>query len=48
MYIPTAGPPIAYKWYQILLKSQKFMDEQIILLVNVGCISKGLSLLAAQ
>ena len=40
--IPTTGPPIAHKPYPIPLKYQKFMDEEIRLLENAGCISKSL------
>ena len=43
MDTPTAGLPVAYKPYPIPLKYQKFVDEDITLLENVGCISKSLS-----
>ena len=43
MGIPTTGPPIAQKPYPILLKYQKFIDEEIRLLENAGGISKSLS-----
>ena len=44
MNIPTAGLPIACKSYPIPFKYQKFINEEIWLLENAGCISKGLSL----
>ena len=40
---PTAGPPFTYKMYPIPLKYQMFVDEEIRLLENAVCISKGLS-----
>ena len=42
--IPTMGLPIACKPYPLQLKYQKFIDEEIGLLENAGCISKSLSL----
>ena len=43
MDIPTMGLPTACQPYQLLLKYQKFINEEIRLLENVGCRSKGLS-----
>ena len=40
MDIPTAIPPIAHKPHTILLKYQKFFDEEIKLLENAGSLSK--------
>ena len=40
MDIPTTGPPTACKPYPILIKYQKFIDQNIKLLENAGCISK--------
>ena len=40
MDIQTAGPPIACKPYPIPLKYQKFIDEEIGVLENAGCISE--------
>ena len=39
MDILIIGPPIACKQYPVPLKYQKFVDEDIWLLKNVGCIS---------
>ena len=36
---PATGPPIAHKPYSIPLKYKKFVDEEIRLLENAGCIS---------
>ena len=47
MDIPTTGPPIAHKAHQIPLKYQRFMDKEMSLFENAGCISKGLSPWAA-
>ena len=44
MDIPTTGPPIACKLYPIPLKHQTFIDEEIRLLENAGCITKHLNL----
>ena len=38
--IPIAGPPVVCKPYPILLKYQKFIEEEIKLLENAGYISK--------
>ena len=46
MDILTVVPPVAHKPYLILLKYQKSVNEEIKLLENAGCISKGLSLCA--
>ena len=43
MDIPNAGIPIAHKMYPFLVKYQKFVDEEIKLLENAGCISKSLN-----
>ena len=48
MDIPNLGLPIAHKLYPNLLKYQKFIDEQIKLLENAGCISISLSPWAIQ
>ena len=45
--LSMARPPIACKPYPILLKYQKFVNEEIKLLENVGWISKSLFLLLA-
>ena len=48
MDIPMVGPPVAHKLYPVPLKYQKkFVDEEIQLSENAGCISKSLSLWAA-
>ena len=47
MDIPTMGLPVVCKPHPILLKYQKFVDEEIKLLENAGCISKSLSPCAA-
>ena len=39
MNIPTIGLPVACKPHPILLKGQRFVNEEIKLLENVGCIS---------
>ena len=43
MYIPNMGLPVAHKSYPILLKYQRFVDEKVKLLGNVGCIFKSLT-----
>ena len=43
MDIPTMGPPSAHKPYPIPLRYQTFINEEIRLLENAGCISKCLS-----
>ena len=43
MDLPTAGLPVTSKPYTILLKYKSFMDEEIKLLEDAGCISKSLS-----
>ena len=43
MDLPTTRPPIAMKPYTILLKYKSFIDEEIKLLEDSGCISKSLS-----
>ena len=43
MDTPTVGPPFACKPYPFLLKYQKFVNNEIRLLENAGCISKSLS-----
>ena len=43
MDITIKGPPITCRLYLILLKYQKFVDEEIKLLEAIGCISKSLS-----
>ena len=43
MDLPTKGPPISTKPYTIPLKYKSFVDEEIKLLEDVGCISKSLS-----
>ena len=40
---PTIGPPVSSKPYTIPLKYQSFIDEEIQLLEDAGCISKSLS-----
>ena len=41
--LPTTGPPITMKPYAILLKYKSFVDKEIKLLGDAGCISKSLS-----
>ena len=50
MGTPMAGPSVVCKPYQILLKYQKLINEEIYLklLGNAGCISKSLSLWATS
>ena len=43
MDLPTTGPPIASKPYTIPLKYRSFVDKEIKLLEDAGCISKSLS-----
>ena len=43
MDLPTTGPPIATKPYTIPLKYKSFIDKEIKLLEDDGCISKSLS-----
>ena len=43
MDLPTTGLPVACKPYTIPLKYKSFMDEEIKLLQDAGCISKPLS-----
>ena len=43
MDLPTTGLPVASKPYTIPLKYQSFMDDEIKLLEDAGCISKSLS-----
>ena len=43
MDLPTTGPPVSSKLYTIPLKYQSFVDEEIRLLEDAGCISKFLS-----
>ena len=43
MDLPTTGLPVASKPYTILLQYKSFMDDEIKLLEDVGCISKSLS-----
>ena len=43
MDLPTTGPPVSTKPYTILLKYKSFVDEEIKLLEDTGCISKSLS-----
>ena len=40
--LPTTGPPMATKPYTIPLKYKSFIDEEIKLLEDAGCISKSL------
>ena len=42
MDLPTIGPPVSSKPYTIPLKYQSFVDEEIQLLEDAGCISKSL------
>ena len=43
MDLPTTGPPVSLKLYTIPLKYQSFINEEIRLLEDAGCISKSLS-----
>ena len=43
MDLPTTGPPVATKPYMIPLKYKSFVDDEIKLLEDAGCISKSLS-----
>ena len=43
MDLPTTGPPISTKPYTIPVKYKSFIDEEIKLLEDAGCISKSLS-----
>ena len=43
MYLPTTGLPVASKLYTIPLKYKSFVDDEIKLLEDAGCISKSLS-----
>ena len=43
MDLPTTGPPMATKPYTIPLKYKSFVDKEIKLLEDAGCISKSLS-----
>ena len=43
MDLPTTGLPVASKPYTIPLKYKSFMDDEIKLLEDTGCISKSLS-----
>ena len=43
MDLPTTGPPVSTKPYTIPLKYKSFVDEEIKLLQDAGCISKSLS-----
>ena len=43
MDLPTTGPPVSTKPYIIPLKYKSFIDEEIKLLEDPGCISKSLS-----
>ena len=43
MDLPTTGPPVASKLYTIPLKYKSFIDEEIKLLKDAGCISKSVS-----
>ena len=43
MGLPTTGPPVSTKPYTIPLKNKSFVDEEIKLLEDAGCISKSLS-----
>ena len=48
MDIPTVEQPIACKLYPIPLKYQKFVNGEMRLLENAGCICKSLSPWAAS
>ena len=41
--LPTTGLPVASKPYTIPLKYKSFVDEEIKLLEDAGCISKSIS-----
>ena len=43
MDLPTTGPPVSTKPYTIPIKYKSFIDEEIKLLEDAGCISKSLS-----
>ena len=43
MGLPSTGPPVSTKPYTIPLKYKSFIDEEIKLLEDAGCISKSLS-----
>ena len=43
MDLPTTGPPVSTKPYIIPLKYKSFVNEEIKLLEDAGCISKSLS-----
>ena len=43
MDLPTIGPPVSSKPYTIPLKYQSFIDVEIQILEDAGCISKSLS-----
>ena len=43
MELPTTGLPVASKPYTIPLKYKSFVDEEIKLLGDAGCISKSIS-----
>ena len=43
MDLPTTGLPLDSKPYNIPLKYETFMDDEIKLLEDAGCISKSLS-----
>ena len=43
MDLPTTGPPVSTKPYTIPLKYKSFVDDEIKLLEDAGCISKSLS-----
>ena len=43
MDLPSTGPPVSTKPYTIPLKYRSFLDEEIKLLEDAGCISKSLS-----
>ena len=47
MDLPTTGPPVSTKPYTIPLRYKSFVDEEIKLLEDAGCISKSLSDLAS-
>ena len=43
-----AGPKVVQKRYPTMLKYHTFVDEEITLLENAGCMSKSLSLWTAS
>ena len=47
MDLPTSGVPVASKPYTIPLKYKSFIDEELKLLEDAGCISKSISDLAS-